>query len=73
MLVLPLVLLLVLVLVLLLELVLVLWLVLGATSLLLVAAKALPSFDQYSSLALALLLPINLGFAAAHLFIARER
>jgi hypothetical protein len=43
------------------------WLMLGASTLLLIALKALPSFDQDTSIPLALLAPINLGCAFGHL------
>ena len=43
------------------------WIGLGASTLLLILLKALPSFDQDISIPLALFAPVNLGCALAHL------
>jgi hypothetical protein len=48
------------------------WLSLGASTLLLIALKALPSFDQDTHLPLALLGPLNVGCALAHLWLGKR-
>jgi hypothetical protein len=48
------------------------WLTLGATTLLLIVLKALPAFDQDIHLPLALLGPLNIGCALAHLGLRRN-
>jgi hypothetical protein len=50
----------------------VVWVSLGASTLLLIALKALPSFDQDTHLPLALLGPINVGCAVAHLWLGKR-
>jgi hypothetical protein len=48
------------------------WLLLGASTLLYIVLKALPSFDQDTHLPLALLGPLNVGCALAHLLLGRR-
>jgi hypothetical protein len=48
------------------------WVALGAGTVLLILLKALPAFDQDTSLPMVLLAPINLGCAVAHLGLLRR-
>jgi hypothetical protein len=49
------------------------WIALGASTVLLMLLKALPAFDQDTSLPMTLLAPINIGCALAHLGLLRHR
>jgi hypothetical protein len=48
------------------------WVALGASTVLLIVLKALPAFDQDTSLPMVLFAPINLGCALAHLGLLRR-
>jgi hypothetical protein len=49
------------------------WMTLGASTLLLIVLKILPSFDQDVSIPLSLYAPVNFGCALAHWLLARGR
>ena len=48
------------------------WLALGASTVLMIVLKLLPMFDQDTHLPLALIAPINLGCALAHLGLVKQ-